>query len=80
MGKICNFPLENDQIVRIKYTRRSNVALEAIKKKMQWIKISEDEIKAIIKDISDNRLVDSLMTYYVASSFFYPTSNKEISS
>lgn len=76
---IDNFPLENDQIVRIKYTRRSNVALEAIKKKMQWKKITEDEIKAIIKDISENRLVDSLMTYYVASSFFHPTTNKEIS-
>ena len=72
------FPLENEQLVRIRYTRRSNTALEAIKKKMQWKKISEEEIKSIIKDISDNKLVDSLMTYYVASSFFYPTSDKEI--
>lgn len=72
------FPLENDQFVKIKYTRRSNMALEAIKKKMQWKKITEEEIKSIIKDISDNKLVDSLMTYYVASSFFYPTSDKEI--
>ncbi len=72
------FPLENEQFVKIRYTRRSHTALEAIKKKMQWKKISEDEIKAIIKDISDNKLVDSLMTYYVASSFFYPTSDKEI--
>ena len=75
---VDNFPLENDQIVKIKYTRRSNTALEAIKKKIQWKKISEEEIKSIIKDISDNRLVDSLMTYYVASSFFYPTSDQEI--
>ena len=73
---VCQF--ENDQIVRIKYTRRSNDALEAIKKKMQWKKISEEEIKSIIRDISDNKLVDSLMTYYVASSFFYPTSDQEI--
>lgn len=70
--------LENDQIVKIHYTRRSNLSVEAIRKKIQWKKISEEEIKSIIKDISENRMVDSLMTYYVASSFFHPTTNKEM--
>ena len=45
---------------------------------MQWKTINEDEINAIIKDISQNKMIDSLMTYYVASSFFHKTSNKEM--
>ncbi|HOG15666.1 MAG TPA: hypothetical protein PK674_03695, partial [Candidatus Absconditabacterales bacterium] len=64
-------------IVRVEYTKRSNKTVEAIRKKMQGKSISENEINSIIKDISQNKLVDSLMTYYVASSFFYPTSDKE---
>jgi putative thymidine phosphorylase len=66
------------EIVKVEYTKRSNMTVEAIRKKMQWKDISEEEINAIIKDISENKLIDSLMTYYVASSFFYPTSNKEM--
>ncbi len=65
-------------VVKVKYTKRSNMTVEAIRKKMQWKQINEEEINAIIKDISQNKLVDSLMTYYVASSFFHPTSNKEM--
>jgi len=65
-------------IVRVEYTKRSNKTVEAIRKKMKWESISEEEINSIIKDISQNKLVDSLMTYYVASSFFYPSSNKEM--
>ncbi len=65
-------------VVKVEYTKRSNMTVEAIRKKMQWKPISEEEINAIIKDISQNKLVDSLMTYYVASSFFHPTSNKEM--
>jgi len=65
-------------IVNIEYTKSSNITVEAIRKKMQWKEISEEEIDSIIKDISENKLVDSLMTYYVASSFFHPTSNKEM--
>lgn len=64
--------------VKVQYTKRSNMTVEAIRKKMQWKAISEEEINAIIKDISQNKLVDSLMTYYVATSFFHPTSNKEM--
>ena len=65
-------------VVKVEYTKRSNMTVEAIRKKMQWKPINEEEINSIIKDISQNKLVDSLMTYYVASSFFHPTSNKEM--
>jgi thymidine phosphorylase len=45
---------------------------------MQGKKINEKEIYSIIKDISENKLTDTLMTYYVASSFFQKTSNDEM--
>ncbi len=70
--------LENNSLVNIKFTKRSNTSVNAIRKKMQWKAIDEKEINSIIKDISQNKMIDSLMTYYVASSFFYPTSNKEM--
>ncbi len=70
--------LKEKDLVNIKFTKRSNIAVNAIRKKMQWKIINEDEINAIIKDISQNKMIDSLMTYYVASSFFYKTSNKEM--
>ncbi|HKL44315.1 MAG TPA: thymidine phosphorylase [Candidatus Absconditabacterales bacterium] len=70
--------LENNSLVNIKFTKRSNTSVNAIRKKMQGKAIDEKEINSIIKDISQNKMIDSLMTYYVASSFFYPTSNKEM--
>lgn len=72
------FPVKNNELVNIHFTKRSNMAVEAIRKKMQWKTITEEEIDAIIKDISENKMIDSLMTYYVASSFFHKTSNKEM--
>ncbi len=72
------FPVRNGNLLNISFTKRSNMAVEAIRKKMQWKDINEEEINAIIKDISDHKMIDSLMTYYVASSFFKPTSNNEM--
>lgn len=71
-------PLKNDDLVNISFVKKSNLAVEAIRKKMKWKEINEQEINAIIKDISENKMIDSLMTYYVASSFFHETSNKEM--
>jgi len=72
------FPIRNGNLINVHFTKRSNMAVEAIRKKMQWKDINEEEINAIIKDISEHKMIDSLMTYYVASSFFKPTSNKEM--
>jgi thymidine phosphorylase len=52
--------------------------LDAIKKKLTWGKLNYDEIFTIIKDISENRISDTLITYYVASSFAYETTNEEM--
>ena len=72
------FSVRNWNLINIYFTKRSNLAVNAIRKKMQWKEINWEEINAIIKDISENKMIDSLMTYYVASSFFKPTTNKEM--
>ena len=52
--------------------------MRRLERKMRGEEISYDEMFAIIKDISENKLDDTMMTYYVASSFFYPTTDEEI--
>ncbi|HRX63684.1 MAG TPA: thymidine phosphorylase [Candidatus Absconditabacterales bacterium] len=72
------FDVEKDDLVNIQFTKRADMTVEAIRKKMKGQKISEKEINSIIKDISEHKLIDSLITYYAASSFMHPTSNKEM--
>ena len=75
---IERFPLEKDEIIAIEVAESSSMANEAIRKKMKWETISYDEMYAIIKDISEWKLSEVMMTYYVASSFFYPTTDEEM--
>ena len=69
---------ENNELVAVSLTESSSTSYEAIRKKMKGETISYDEMFAIIKDISENKLDDTMMTYYVASSFFYPTTDEEM--
>ena len=75
---IERFPLEKWEVIVIEIAESSSVANEAIRKKMKWETISYDEMFAIIKDISEWKLSEVMMTYYVASSFFYPTTDEEM--
>ena len=70
--------LADDEVVSVKLVQASTTSYEAIRKKMRGEEISYDEMFAIIKDISENKLDDTMMTYYVASSFFYPTTDEEM--
>lgn len=70
--------LENNELVAVSLAESSSTSYEAIRKKMRGETISYDEMFAIIKDISENKLDDTMMTYYVASSFFYPTTDEEM--
>ena len=70
--------LSDDEVVSVKLVQASTTSYEAIRKKMRGEEISYDEMFAIIKDISENKLDDTMMTYYVASSFFYPTTDEEM--
>ena len=67
------FPLEKWEVVGVIIAQSSSIANNAIRKKMKWEAITYDEMYAIIKDISEWKLSEVMMTYYVASSFFYPT-------
>ncbi len=69
---------ENNELVAVSLAESSSTSYEAIRKKMKGETISYDEMFAIIKDISENKLDDTMMTYYVASSFFYPTTDEEM--
>lgn len=72
------FPLEKWEVVAVEIAEASSIANDAIRKKMRWEQISYDEMFAIIKDISEWKLSEVMMTYYVASSFFYPTTDEEM--
>lgn len=71
------YGIKNLEMVWVALTEWASMTIAAIRKKMRWEKISYNEIYSIIKDISENKLDDTLMTYYVASSFFYPTTDEE---
>ena len=75
---IDKISLKNDELIAVSLAESSNASYEAIRKKMRGENISYDEMFAIIKDISENKLDDTMMTYYVASSFFYPTTDEEM--
>ncbi len=75
---LWRFPLDKNEVVMVEIAESSSVANEAIRKKMKWETISYDEMYAIIKDISEWKLSEIMMTYYVASSFFYPTTDEEM--
>lgn len=70
--------LEEGEMISVSLAESSSTSYEAIRKKMRGETISYEEQFAIIKDISENKLDDTMMTYYVASSFFYPTTDEEM--
>ncbi|MDR0608117.1 MAG: hypothetical protein LBG52_07455 [Candidatus Peribacteria bacterium] len=72
------FPLIPTEPLSIEVAQSSSVANDAIRKKMKGEEITYDEMFAIIKDISEGKLSEIMMTYYVASSFFYPTTDEEM--
>ena len=71
------YKIKNFEMVGVSLTEWASVTTNAIRKKMRWEPITYEEIYAIIKDISENKLDDTMMTYYVSSSYFYPTTDEE---
>ena len=70
--------LTSNEVISVALAESSTASYDAIRKKMRGEKISYEEMYSIIKDISENKLDDTMMTYYVASSFFYPTTDEEM--
>ena len=69
--------LEGDNVI-VAFTQNNPVSMQAIRKKMLWKKISDEEIDAIIDDIKNNKLSDLVLSYYTATSFFYETDPHEL--
>ena len=63
------YKLKDGETIKISYVDCDPAAIEAIRKRMLGKKSSEEDINIIIKEISEGRMSDVLMTYYVASSF-----------
>ena len=74
---VKRYKIKSLEMVWVYLTEWTSTTSDAIRKKMRWEPISYNEILAIIKDISENKLDDTMMTYYVASSYFYPTTDEE---
>jgi AMP phosphorylase len=75
---LTRLPLTKGETLSIEIAQSSSLANDAIRKKMRGESISYDEMFAIIKDISEGKLSEVMMTYYVASSFFYSTTDEEM--
>ena len=71
------FPVEMNEIMEVHLLSRPE-SIIAIKKKLFGGRLSYEEIYSIMKDISDNRLSEVGIAYFVAASFFYPYTNEEI--
>ncbi|MDR0649842.1 MAG: hypothetical protein LBG59_00060 [Candidatus Peribacteria bacterium] len=72
------YAVTEGESLSIEIAQSSSLANDAIRKKMKGESITYDEMYAIIKDISEGKLSEIMMTYYVASSFFYPTTDEEM--
>ena len=64
--------------VSLSFTQTSSAALDALKKWLKGGTFTQEEIKVIMEDISNNRFSDTLVTYFSALGFFRESSNKEM--
>jgi AMP phosphorylase len=71
------YSIELNEIMEMHILSRPDSIL-AIKKKLLGEKLKYEEIYSIMKDISENRLSSVGITYFAASSFFYPYTNDEL--
>lgn len=65
-------------IVKISVIENNPLSLQAIKKKLLWKKLNANEIKALMRDMSDDKISDILATYYAACSYCRPADDREL--
>lgn len=65
-------------IVKISVIENNPLSLQAIKKKLLWKKLTANEIKALMRDMSDGKISDILATYYAACSYCRPADDREL--
>ena len=72
------YPIMEWDTVLVSFVKHNPLSMQAIRKKLLWKKINEEEIDAIIEDIKNNKIHDLVLAYYVATSFFYQTDIHEL--
>jgi thymidine phosphorylase len=72
------YKIKAGEKVGIKFATTNAQALEALKKGIKGGKLTEPEIHAIMKDISENRFSDTLITYFSAIGFFKKAKDEEL--
>ncbi len=65
-------------IITIEWISKASTSVRAIKKKLLWKKLNKKEIYSLVKDMSEGKLSDVLVSYYAACSFCYPSDEEEL--
>lgn len=72
------YKIEKWDIVSISTLESNPLSLQAIKKKLLGKKINEEEVIALMRDMTDGKISDLLTAYYAACSFAYPSDEEEL--
>jgi len=71
------FKIRNNEIAELHFLKRAE-SVEAIKKKLLGKRLTEGDFNAVVKDIVSERISNIEIAYFVASSFMYPYSDREL--
>ena len=58
------YDIQDNEILGIFYSKRHPLSVQAVKKKLFGKKLTEEEITALVHDMTDNKISDTLVTYY----------------
>ena len=72
------YPVMEWDTVIVSFVRNNPLSMQAIRKKLLWKKITDEEIDAIIEDVKNNKIHDLVLAYYTATSFFYKSDIHEL--
>lgn len=75
---LAEYPIMEWDTVLVSFVQNNPLSMQAIRKKLLWKKITEEEIDAIIDDIKNNKIHDLVLAYYVSTSFFYKSDIQEL--
>lgn len=75
---LAEYPILEWDTVLVSFVKNNPLSMQAIRKKLLWKKINEEEIDAIIEDIKNNKIHDLVLAYYVSTSFFYKSDIHEL--
>ena len=72
------YPVMEWDTVIVSFVKNNPLSMQAIRKKLLWKKITDEEIDAIIEDVKNNKIHDLVLAYYTATSFFYKSDIHEL--